>query len=300
VTAELPPLPLAEWEPTRTTLHLWTQVVGKVRLALAPPRNHWWHVPLYVDVRGLTTRRLHTHGSTFQIDFDLIDHRLRIRRSDGQERSFELHDGLSVADFDRALHDQLARLDVDTTIDETPFGLPTTTPFPDDHGHATYDRDAVGRFWRALNWTDRVLDEFSGWFTGKTSPVHLFWHSFDLAFARYNGRPVPQPPDVDAVTREAYSHEVIAFGFWPGDEQLPQPAFYSYTSPEPADLRTQALEPAGAHWIERGHGSLALLPYDTARASADPRATLLAFLESAYQAGARTAGWPLEELASEW
>ena len=180
--SELPPLPLDEWEPTKDTLHLWAQIVGKVRMASSPPRNHWWHVPLYVDVRGLTTRRMHAaSGVTFQIDFDFVDHRLVVRTNDGASESFELVDGLTVAEFDEKLHATLAAVDADVAILEVPFGVRMTTPFPDDREHAAYDRDAVERFWHILDWTDGVFEEFAGWYCGKTSPVHLFWHSLDLA-----------------------------------------------------------------------------------------------------------------------
>ena len=247
MTARLPELPLAQWEETKTTLHLWAQIVGKMRLALMPPRNHWWHVPLYVDVRGLTTRRLPApDGNSFQIDFDFLDHRLYVRRSDGPVESFPLRDGLSVAGFDRELHSLLGRLGLDVEIEETPYGVPTMTPFPDDQEHASYDAATVVRFWRILDWTDSVFGEFSGWFIGKTSPIHLFWHSFDLAFSRYSGPAAPELAEADAVTREAYSHEVIAFGFWPGDREIPSPSFYSYTSPEPEGLREQPLVPDDA------------------------------------------------------
>jgi Family of unknown function (DUF5996) len=163
-----------------------------------------------------------------------------------------------------------------------------------------YDPNAVLRFWRILDWSDSVFDEFAGWFCGKTSPVHLFWHSFDLAFSRYVGRRALVPPEADSVTREAYSDEVIAFGFWPGDEQASEPSFYSYTSPEPSGLRDRALEPDEARWTQRDNGPLALLPYDVVRTALDPRSTLLAFLESAYQAGAGAADWPVGELESQW
>ena len=298
---DLPELELAQWQPTRTTLHLWAQIVGKMRLALMPPRNHWWHVPLYVDVRGLTTRRMQTPaGMTFQIDFDFVDHRLCVRTATGNDTSFPLHDGLSVAEFDHELHRLLAGSNLDVTIKEEPFGVPMTTPFPEDRDHSAYDPDAVVRFWRILDWTDSVFDEFSGWFCGKTSPVHLFWHSLDLAFSRYVGRSAPVGPGSDEVTREAYSHEVIAFGFWAGDDQVAEPTYYSYTSPEPAGLRARGLQPEQAHWAERGSGSLALLPYDAVRSASDPRARLLAFLESAYTAGAEAADWPIEKLRSSW
>ena len=210
----LPTLPLAQWEPTKDTLHLWVQIVGKVKMASLPPKNHWWHVPLYVDVRGLTTRLLHSaDGTGFEIRFDFVDHELVVETA-SSNRSIELVDGLSVADFDARLHGALGELDV--TILEQPFGIPAfMTPFPDDREHATYDAEAVTRFWRVLDWSGGVLDEFSGWYCGKQSPVHLFWHGLDLAVTRFSGRPASPMPDADPVSREAYTHEVISFGFWP-------------------------------------------------------------------------------------
>jgi Family of unknown function (DUF5996) len=301
VTTQLAELPLAEWEATKNTLHLWVQVVGKVRMASSPPRNHWWHVPLYVDVRGLTTRRLHSPGGvTFEIVFDFVDHRLVISTSGGAIESFDLVDGLSVAEFDQRLHKTLARLGVDVAIHETPFGLPLTTPFPDDREHASYDRDAVERFWHILDWSDAVFERFAGWFCGKTSPVHLFWHGFDLAVTRFSGRRAPPIPDADAVTREAYTHEVISFGFWPGDQDVREPTYYSYTLPEPPGLRDRPLEPKEAFWADQGTGTLARLPYETVRTADDPESTLLTFLESAYEAGADAAGWNRGDLESSW
>ncbi|HEV8462676.1 MAG TPA: DUF5996 family protein [Gaiellaceae bacterium] len=294
----LPPLPLTEWEQTKVTLHLWSQIVGKIKLASVPPRNHWWHAPLYVDVRGLTTRRMHSRaGVAFQIDFDFVDHALVVKTGRGEIASFALTDGLSVAQFDEQLHALLAGLDVDVEIRETPFGVPVTTPFRQDDEHASYDRDAVERFWQVLDWTDWVFEEFSGWYCGKTSPVHLFWHSFDLAVSRFGGGRAPALPDADQVTREAYSHDVISFGFWAGDDNVREPTYYSYTAPEPPGLREQSLRPAEAQWQESG---IATLPYDVVRNAADPRATLLDFLDSAYRAGATTAGWDIAELSSSW
>ena len=298
---ELPALPLGDWEPTRDTLHLWLQIVGKVRMASTAPRNHWWHVPLYVDVRGLTTRRMHADGGVaFEIDFDFVNHRLLTSTSLGDVESFELVDGLSVAEFDEKLHARLAGLGLDVTIREAPFGLPTTTPFPADRKHAAYDRDAVERFWHILEWTDEVLEEFSGWYCGKTSPVHLFWHSFDLAVTRFGGPRAPVPPGTDPVNAETYSHEVVSFGFWPGDREVREPMYYSYTAPEPAGLRERTLRPDEAAWTERQGGSLALLPYDAVRRAPDPKAALLAFLESTYQAGAGASGWDVGQLTSSW
>jgi Family of unknown function (DUF5996) len=297
----LPELPLAGWEATKDTLHLWVQIVGKVRMASTPPRNHWWHVPLYVDVRGLTTRRMHgKDGVAFEIDFDFVDQRLVVATNQGAVTSFELVDGLSVAEFDRRLHAELAALGIDVAIRETPFGLPTTTPLTDDHEHASYDRDAVERFWRILEWTDGVFEEFAGWYCGKTSPVHLFWHSFDLAVTRFGGKRAPANPELDSVNRETYSHELVSFGFWAGDPRLPEPSYYSYTFPEPAGLRDRPLSPDDAVWSELNGGALALLGYEAVRTAADPKGTLLAFLESAYQAGAVESGWDLSELQSSW
>jgi hypothetical protein len=290
-------LHLADWRGTKDTLHLYCQVLGKIRLATTAPRNHWWNVPLYVDVRGLTTRRLHQADTTFEITLDFVDHAVVVRASDGRSDAFALHDGLDVAEFDRRLHALLAGLGVDVEIRELPFGLPLTTPFPADHEHAAWDREYVERFWHALDWTDGVLEEFGGWFKGKTSPVHLFWHGLDLAMTRFSGRDAP-PVDADPVTREAYSSEVISFGFWAGDDNLGDAAFYSYTAPEPDGLREQPL--VGGEWRDSGNGSLAILPYEAVRTAPDPRNRLLAFLQSAYEAGARTAGWDTSSFESSW
>jgi hypothetical protein len=294
---DLPELPLTHWAPTKDTLHLWLQIVGKMRLASTAPRNHWWNVPLYLDVRGLTTRRMHSsNGVTFEIVFDFIDHRLVASTNTGAVESFDLVDGLSVAEFDEKVHATLARLGIEVTIREVPFRVPTTTPFPADREHASYDREAVERFWRILDWSDGVFEEFAGRYAGKSSPVHLFWHSLDLAVTRFSGRRAPVRPDWDAVSREGYSHEMVSFGFWPGDQKVREPMYYSYTSPEPAGLRERPLEPKEAFWAE--DSSLALLPYEVVRTATDPRGTLLTFLESLYQAGAGAAGWNIADLAS--
>ncbi|WP_181799198.1 DUF5996 family protein [Kitasatospora acidiphila] len=295
--ASLPELRLADWRATKDTLHLYCQILGKIRLATTPPRNHWWNAPLYVDVRGLTTRRLHHQGTTFEITIDLVDHALVVRTSDGRTTSFELGDGLPVAEFDARLHQALKELGIDVVIREEPFGVPMTTPFPQDRKHAAWDRGALERLYRILDWSDTVFEEFSGWFNGKTSPVHLFWHSFDLAVTRFSGRPAP-PLDTDRVTREAYTHEVISFGFWPGDDNLGDAAYYSYTAPAPAGLRDQPL--AAGSWVESGTGLLAILPYETVRTSPAPATTLLAFMQSAYEAGARLADWDTGSLESTW
>ena len=293
----LPELHLTDWRATKDTLHLYCQVIGKIRLATTAPRNHWWNVPLYVDVRGLTTRRLHHAGTTFDIALDFVDHAVVVRTADGRREAFALHEGLDVAAFDRRLHAALAGLGVDVEIRELPFGVPMTTPFPSDHEHAAWDREYVQRFWAVLDWTDSVLEEFSGWFKGKTSPVHLFWHGLDLAVTRFSGRDAP-PMEADAVTQEAYSSEVISFGFWAGDDNLGDAAFYSYTAPEPGGLRDQPL--VGGAWTDTGAGMLAILPYEAVRTADDPRTLLLAFLQSAYEAGARLAGWDTTAFNSSW
>jgi hypothetical protein len=276
-TMMLPELHLADWRPTKETLHLYAQIVGKIRLATTAPRNHWWNAPLYVDVRGLTTRRLHHHGTTFEIKLDFLDHALLVQTADGRSRAFGLGDGLTVADFDARLHAMLAELGIDVEIREQPFGVPMTTPFPQDTEHASWDQEAIDRFGRILDWSDSVYEEFSGWFNGKTSPVHLFWHGLDLAVTRFSGRP-GATLDADPVTQEAYSHEVISFGFWAGDDTVGDATYYSYTSPEPERLRDQPL--SVGNWIQYGAGSLAVLPYETVRSAQDPRTTLLAFCQS--------------------
>jgi hypothetical protein len=293
----LPELHLADWRATRDTLHLYSQIIGKIRLATTAPRNHWWNVPLYVDVRGLTTRRLHHDGTTFEITIDFVDHAVIVRTADGRTASLALGDGLPVADFDARIHALLGELGVDVAIKEEPFGIPITTPFPRDVEHGSWDHDAVARFGRVLDWSDSVFEEFSGWFNGKTSPVHLFWHSLDLAVTRFSGRP-GAALDADPVTREAYSQEVISFGFWAGDDSVGDATYYSYTAPEPEGLRDQPL--SAGEWIEFGAGSLAVLPYETVRTASDPRQGLLAFLQSAYEAGARLAGWDTASFESAW
>src|SRR5262245_40302509 len=286
----LPELDLADWRPTKDTLHLYCQILGKIRLATTRPRNHWWNAPLYVDVRGLTTRRLHQGETEFEIALDFVDDALVVQRGDGREESFSLAGGVPVSSFDASLHEALRSLGVDVAIQEKPFGVPMTTPFREDTEHTSWDHGAVLRFGQILDWSDTVFEEFSGWFNGKTSPVHFFWHGFDLAVTRFSGRPSGNS-SADPVTREAYSHEVISFGFWPGDDStISDAAFYSYTAPEPEGLREQPL--AVGSWVPTGAASsLAILPYEEVRTSEDPRRMVLAFCESAYEAGARLADW---------
>lgn len=294
----LPSLPLASWTATKDTLHLWLQIVGKVKLAYMPPRNHWWHVTLRPHLRGLTTGRIPVDATRrFEIGVDLVDHVVTIDTEAGAQERVELVDGLSVAAFDEELHARLGRLGLDVPIVGKPFGVPMTTAFKEDDAHASYDREAVTRWWRILAWSDNVFEAFRGSFYGKTSPVQLFWHSLDLAFSRYSGRRAPAMPEADPVTQEAYSHEVIAFGFWAGDDLLPEPSYYSYTSPEPDHLRSTSL-PAPARWTERDGGSLAILDYEAVRTAPDPEGLLRSFLDGAYEGGAAAAGWDRDALES--
>jgi hypothetical protein len=289
-----PPMPYESWLASKETLHRFTQIVGKVRLAAAPRRNHWWNVPSHLTGRGVTTRPmgLTDHGDYFCIDFDFVDHRLIVTSGQGREASFALP-SLSVADFYQQLHSALAELGVSVLVAlPWPFGLPDTgRPFPEDHEHRTYDPAQVTRYWQILSQVNLVLEDYAGQWSGKTSPVHHFWHTFDIAVTRFSERVIDQPSSVDPVTREAYSREVISAGFWFGDPDFPKPAFYSYTAPEPAGLAEQPLEPASARWLPSKGSHLAVLDYEAARTSDSPRDTVRAFLDSAFQAGARLAGW---------
>ena len=293
-----PELPTAAWRETYATLHLWTQIIGKIRLARAPWLNHSWHVALYVTARGLTTTPIPNGLSSFQIDLDLIDHRLRISTSDGAARQFALA-GHSVASFYRAIMADLAELGIHVAIDEMPNELPEPIRFSQDDRHASYDPDAVGRFFRILVNADRVLKQFRTAFLGKASPVHFFWGSFDLAVTRFSGRTAPRHPGgiphlTDAVTSEAYSHEVSSAGFWPGSGAIDYPAFYSYAYPEPAGFRTAQVRPDAAFFSETV-GEF-ILPYDAVRTADEPDRALLEFLQSTYEAAANAAQWDRDAL----
>ncbi|QJY45497.1 DUF5996 family protein [Pseudonocardia broussonetiae] len=288
----------ATWRPTKETLHRFLQVVGKLRLAASPRRNHWWNVPLHLTGRGLTTRPMTVDGtSVFSVDLDLLDHRLDLNRDDGTRWSMDLP-GRSVAGFHQGLGAGLAALGIDATIASPyPFDLPDSArPFADDHEHTAYDPVAVTAYWRVLGQVNLLLEEFAGRFSGKASPVHHFWHTMDIAHTRFSDRVVDHDPGTDPVTREAYSREVISFGFWFGDENTPEPAFYSYTAPEPPGLAERGLTPAAARWVEQRGSHLAVLTQAAALAEPDPRAAVLDFYESAYRAGAELAGWDVDEL----
>lgn len=287
-TEPWPSLPLDEWRDTCATLHMWTQVVGKIRLALAPRVNHWWQVPLYVTCRGLTTSMIPYGARAFQIDFDFIDHRLIIRTSDGATDSTALQPR-TVAAFYRLVMDRLRSLGLEVRIWTTPVEVADPIPFEADDLHRAYDPDYARRFWRILVQSDRVFTMFRGRFIGKASPVHFFWGSFDLAVTRFSGRAAPPRPDADRVTREAYSHEVSSCGFWPGGPGMENPAFYSYAAPEPPGFAEAPIRTHGTFYNRETGGFI--LPYDTVRQADAPDAVLLDFLQSTYEAAATLGHW---------
>ena len=281
------------WRDTLNTLHLWTQVVGKVRLALTPWLNHQWHVPLYVHARGLRTSTIHLGSRMLEIDFDFALHRLAVIVSDGPIRGFAL-EPMSVAAFYRRVMAELRAAGIEVEINTLPNEVPQPIRFAEDEVHASYDPAAAHRFWLALMHADRVLHQFRTSFLGKCSPVHFYWGSFDLAVTRFSGRPAPLHPGgvpglPDAVTREAYSHEVSSAGFWPGSEAYPDAAFYSYAYPAPDGFAAATVEPAGAFWsAELGEW---LLPYEVVRSASNPEASLLSFLQTTYRAAADLGQW---------
>ena len=284
-----PELPYESWVDTRNTLHRWTQVVGKIRLALTPLVNHWWNVPLYVTARGLTTSTIPYGDRWFDMEFDFIAHVLRIRTSDGSEHDVPLGPR-SVADLHDEVFSVLKSLRIVCSIWTTPVEIATNAiPLDRDQHHRSYDRDSVERFWQILALTDAVFTRFRSEFVGKCSPVHFFWGSFDLAVTRFSGRPAPENPAADKITREAYSHEVSSVGFWPGDERLALPSFYSYAAPEPAGFRTSAVVPASTYFNEALGGFY--LHYDELRKASDPEQTLLDYCRSTYAAAADKGKW---------
>ncbi len=285
---ELPALPVAEWQETYATLHMWTQVVGKVRLGLTPLVNHWWNVPLYVTARGLGTSPIPYARGIFEMEFDFIAHALVVRTSAGETRTLALV-SRPVADFYGETMGLLAGLGITPKVWPVPVEIRSPIPFREDRTHHTYVPEHAARFWRILVWVDGVLKEFRARFIGKCSPVHFFWGSFDLAVSRFSGRRAPERPGADAMTREAYSHEVISAGFWPGGGDVAAPALYSYTAPVPAGLEREPVRPAAGTW-SAALGEF-LLPWDAVRTAPSPREAVLDFCQSTYEAGARLAGW---------
>src|SRR3989440_1097712 len=293
-----PALPFPEWKETAETLHMWTQVVGKVRLALSPWTNHSWHVTLYLTARGLTTSPIPFRGRVLEIRFDFVSHELRLLTNDGGLKTVSLR-AQSVAQYYRAVMDALRDLGIEVQIATMPNEVADAIPFDQDDKHASYDPEYANRFWRVLLQSDRVFKEFRSDFCGKCSPVHFFWGSFDLAVTRFSGRRAPQHPGgvphlPDAVTREAYSHEVSSLGFWPGNEMMPDPIFYSYAYPAPDGFAEAKVRPAFASY--NAQLKEFVLPYEQMRRSQSPDAALLDFAQTTYDAASTLGNWDRDAL----
>lgn len=297
---QLPALPLKEWESTKMTLHLYLQIVGKIKLTSMPRKNHWWNITLFVNSKGISTQTIANGSDSFEIQFNFIAHKLEIFSSSGQQAAFDLYDGLSVAEFYNKLLENLKQLNIPAKVVSHPYSLPDenpiTTPFNELTLYHTYNKEYIGRFWKIMLWVNNVFTEFSGRFYGKTCPVHIYWHHMDLTVTRFSGKKLSLPDGMSVQNKDAYSHEVISFGFWVGDENVPAPAFYSYTYPSPEGLQNTTLQPASATWQMSNGSPMALLMYDDISMLEDPSGALLEFLESAYQAGAKLAGWKIDEL----
>jgi hypothetical protein len=288
-----PALPLDQWKPTYATLHMWTQIVGKVRLSLTPLTNHWWNVAFRVTSRGLTTSIIPYGDRAFEITFDFIDHQLVLQTSEGK-RFFMPLVARSVAEFYAEFMRMLRAASINVSFWRMPVEIPDPIPFDQDDLHSSYDPEYAHRCWQVLVIVNHVFEEFRSRFVGKCSPVHFFWGSFDLAVTRFSGRRAPERPGADSITREAYSHEVSSVGFWPGSGKIAGPAFYSYTAPEPPGLRECPAKPANA-WYDRELSEFILM-YDDVRKTSSPREMLLDFCQSTYEAGASLARWDRQEL----
>jgi hypothetical protein len=275
---------------------MWTQIVGKVRLALTPPVNHWWNVPLYVSARGLTTSSMPYEKLVIELEFDFIDHQLVLRKSDGAVANIALAPK-SVAAFYKEFTNMLHSQGIDVKIWQMPVEIPNPIAFDKDETHASYDREAVNKFWRILASSNSVFQDFRAAFIGKSSPVHFFWGSFDLALTRFSGRRAPDRPGADPITKEAYSHEVSSVGFWPGSGDVTEPAYYSYASPEPEGFKEYRARPQAASY--RNDLGEFLLPYEAVRKSASPSSALLDFCQSTYEAAATLAKWNRPELEKQ-
>ncbi len=288
-----PALPLSEWADTYATLHMWSQIVGKVRLALSPRVNHWWEVPYYVSGRGLTTSPIPYEKGIFEVQFDFIDHKLNVMTNAGEIRSLPLAPR-TVADFYAEFMKMLHSLGINVKIWPMPVEIPNPVRFEQDRANASYDPEYAHRFWRILVTVDAIFKEFRSRFLGKASPVHFFWGSFDLAVTRFSGRRVPERPGADSITREAYSHEVISVGFWPGGGDMKGAAFYAYAAPEPAGFGDRPVLPAKAFYSKQMNEFF--LMYDDVRTAASPREALLEFCQSTYEAGADLGRWDRVDL----
>jgi hypothetical protein len=289
----LPTLPFDSWKDTLATLHMWSQIVGKVRLKLCPLVNHWWNVPFYITARGMTTSAMPYEQRHIEVQFDFIEHKILIETSEGRVVAMAM-EPQSVANFYKKFMAALAELGISVRIRATPCEIPDPIPFEQDNTHSAYDPEAAHKFWRILLWVDQIFKEFRAGFQGKASPVHFFWGSFDLAVTRFSGRPAPERPGADSITREAYSHEVSSAGFWAGGGDIKGPAFYSYAAPEPSGFAEQRVGPQAAFY----HAQMKefLLMYDDVRTAASPKDALMEFLQTTYNAAADLGKWDRKSL----
>lgn len=288
-----PALPLKPWQDTLTTVHMWSQILGKIKLAHAPFVNHWWHVPLFVSCRGLTTGPIPYGHRLFEMEFDFLDHQLVVTTDSGDRQTLPLQPQ-SVADFYAAVMDLLSRMDLTTTIWTMPVESAGPIPFEKDDQHKSYDADAINRYWRALVQVSRVFTQFRSRYTGKVSPVNFYWGSFDLNVTRFSGRRAPPKLDVGPVEAESYTHEVNCCGFWAGGDGVDEAAFYAYAAPEPLGYSTAKVGPDGASF-NTAMGEF-ILSYETVRGAKDPDAALLQFMQDTYEAGANLGNWPRSEV----
>ncbi|MBO3099663.1 DUF5996 family protein [Gelidibacter pelagius] len=295
---KLPILPYKENVQKKMTLHLFLQIMGKIRLKMAPRKNHWWYITEYIETRGFSTSPIPYNSGADQFDMtiNIQKHQLEVNTSRGDFEHFALHDKLTVADFYKKLMGILEKLNISVDIVDVPFDLGIDKPFSRITEYHHYDKEYTKDLWRTMLWISNVFKEFGGRFYGKTCPVHLYWHSFDLVVTRFSGNEAPpMPADARLSDKDAYTHECISFGFWAGDENVPEPAFYSYTYPSPDGIDKESIKPASAEWIDSNGSPMALLKYKNLLESENPRQDLLNFLESTYQAGAKKANWNIEK-----
>lgn len=297
--AQLPPLRYEGNEAAKTTLHLFLQIMGKIKLKMTPRKNHWWYITVYPDTQGITTGPVSYRSgmATFTMTLNFLKHRMEVVTSEGDHEHFSLEAGLTVAEFYVKTMKILQDLDSNVKIVDTPYDLGIEKSFSQITTHHHYDPEYTQRLWKVFLWVDDVFKEFSGRFYGKTCPVHLYWHSMDLAVTRFSGKKVPpMPKDARLSDKDAYTHECISFGFWPGDPNTPEPAFYSYTFPAPDGIHKKPLHPETAGWVDANGSQMAVLTYRNLLKEKDPRKQLLAFMEAAYSAGAELANWEVEAL----
>lgn len=295
---QLPSLPYKENVKKKMTLHLFLQIIGKIRLKMTPRKNHWWYITEYIETRGITSGSIpYNEGADqFEIIINVQNHQLEVNTSQGEYEHFALNDKLTVADFYKNLKGILEKLNISVSIVDVPFDLDIDKQFSEITEYHHYDKDYTTDLWRTMLWISNVFKEFSGRFYGKTCPVQLYWHSFDLVVTRFSGKEAPpMPADARLSDKDAYTHECISFGFWAGDENVPEPAFYSYTYPSPNVIDKEVIKPASAEWVESNGSPMAILKYKNLLNSKTPRQDLLSFLESTYQAGAKKANWDIEK-----